>query len=218
MPILLYGICVGWRTKSQRGSRVEGVTEVDSGVHSASIDYSNSSQGRHSVPPVQFDEAPLPPPSPPNPLGSQSSFGSYPQTPSSQRPIKLPPLITVKPQEELISRTEESLSFQEETAPLPEREQEESGASDETVSSQGSDFNRFEYDQERSPAIPYREAYSGAESRYTHGNLVPGGTYFYRVRCKNSAGWGPWSKVLKCTTKTSTHRRLSFNILTAAHT
>ena len=193
------------------------MTEVDSGVHSASIDYSNSSQGRRSVPPVQPEEALLPPPSPSNPLGSQSSFGSFPQTPSSQRPIKLPPLINVKPQEESASRTEGSLSFQEEPGLLPGREQEESGASDESVSSQGSDFNRFEYDQERSPAIPYQEAYSGADSRYTHGNLVPGGTYFYRVRCKNSAGWGPWSKVLKCTTKTSTHRRLSFNILNATH-
>ncbi|KAI6654876.1 Lys-63-specific deubiquitinase BRCC36 [Oopsacas minuta] len=210
---------VGWRARSQRGNRAEGVTEVDSGVHSASIDYSNSSQGRHSIPPVQPDEAVLPPPSASNHHSSHSSFESFPQTPSSQRPIKLPPLIKVKTQEESRSILEGSFNFQDETTPLdhpvilPERGQEESGCSDESVSSQGSDFNRFEYDHERSPATPYQEAYSGTESRFTHKNLIAGGTYYYRVRCKNSAGWGPWSKVLKCTTKSSTHRRASFTIM-----
>ena len=214
-PIELTHCLTGWRARSQRGSRAEGVTEADSGVHSASIDCSNSSQGRRSIPPVQAEELL---PSASNQLGSENSLSSFPQTPSSQRPIKLPPLIHVKAQDESRSLLDGSFNFQDEAVLqdqaviLAEMNQEESLGSDLSVSSQGSDFNRFEYDKERSPATPYREAYSGTESRFTHKNLLSGCVYYYRVRCKNSAGWGPWSKVLKCTTKSSGNRRASFCI------
>lgn len=76
-----------------------------------------------------------------------------------------------------------------------------------SFSSDGNDYNQYDTVDNFQPAMPYHEIYSGSVSKYVHRNLLQNTTYFYRVRCKNNAGYGPWSKVLKCTTRLLANNR-----------
>jgi hypothetical protein len=46
----------------------------------------------------------------------------------------------------------------------------------------------------------FDEIYCGEDSSFQYSGLVAGASYFFRVRCHNAAGWGPWSDAVKCMT------------------
>ena len=49
----------------------------------------------------------------------------------------------------------------------------------------------------------FEEIYRGEKLNFHYSGLVPGATYYFRVRCHNAAGWGPWSDTIKCMTTLS---------------
>ena len=51
----------------------------------------------------------------------------------------------------------------------------------------------------------FEEIYCGEDTSFLYSGLVTGASYFFRVRCHNAAGWGPWSDTAKCMT-THHHR------------
>ena len=60
----------------------------------------------------------------------------------------------------------------------------------------------------------FEEIYCGDKLSFHYSGLVPGATYYFRVRCHNAAGWGPWSDTIKCMTtlgECSLIPRLSFS-------
>ena len=44
----------------------------------------------------------------------------------------------------------------------------------------------------------FEEIYCGLNSSFTYSGVVAGATYYFRVRCRNAAGEGPWSDTYKC--------------------
>ena len=46
----------------------------------------------------------------------------------------------------------------------------------------------------------FEEIYNGDKTSFHYSGLVPGATYYFRVRCHNAAGWGAWSDTVKCMT------------------
>lgn len=46
----------------------------------------------------------------------------------------------------------------------------------------------------------FEEIYNGEKTNFHYSGLVSGATYYFRVRCHNAAGWGPWSDTVKCIT------------------
>ena len=46
----------------------------------------------------------------------------------------------------------------------------------------------------------FEEIYYGEETDFHYSGLVAGASYFFRVRCHNAAGSGPWSDTVKCMT------------------
>ena len=57
-----------------------------------------------------------------------------------------------------------------------------------------SDLGRF------CQGFAFDEIYCGEETSFQYSGLVTGASYFFRVRCHNAAGWGPWSDTAKCMT------------------
>lgn len=53
----------------------------------------------------------------------------------------------------------------------------------------------------------FDEIYRGEEFSFVYSGLLPGATYYFRVHCHNTAGWGPWSDTIKCTTAQGTSKR-----------
>ncbi len=49
----------------------------------------------------------------------------------------------------------------------------------------------------------FEEIYCGEKPSFHYSGLVTGATYYFRVRCHNAAGWGPWSDTVKCMTSSS---------------
>lgn len=46
----------------------------------------------------------------------------------------------------------------------------------------------------------FEEIYCGEDTSFHYSGLVAGASYFFRIRCHNAAGWGPWSDTVKCLT------------------
>lgn len=44
----------------------------------------------------------------------------------------------------------------------------------------------------------FEEIYCGEETTFRYSGVVGGASYYFRVRCHNAAGWGPWSDTVKC--------------------
>lgn len=44
----------------------------------------------------------------------------------------------------------------------------------------------------------FEEIYSGQASNFTYSGIIPGATYYFRIRCCNAIGEGPWSDTYKC--------------------
>ena len=50
-----------------------------------------------------------------------------------------------------------------------------------------------------SNGIQFEEIYHGNATQYNYSNTVNGANYYFRLRCHNAAGWGPYSDIIKCT-------------------
>ena len=46
----------------------------------------------------------------------------------------------------------------------------------------------------------FEEIFCGEQLNFHYSGLVAGASYYFRVRCHNAAGWGPWSDTVKCMT------------------
>ena len=46
----------------------------------------------------------------------------------------------------------------------------------------------------------FEEIFCGEQPNFHYSGLVAGVSYYFRVRCHNAAGWGPWSDTVKCMT------------------
>lgn len=46
----------------------------------------------------------------------------------------------------------------------------------------------------------FEEIFRGEQPNFHYSGLVAGASYYFRVRCHNAAGWGPWSDTVKCMT------------------
>ena len=46
----------------------------------------------------------------------------------------------------------------------------------------------------------FEEIFCGEQPNFHYSGLVAGASYYFRVRCHNAAGWGPWSDAVKCMT------------------
>ena len=46
----------------------------------------------------------------------------------------------------------------------------------------------------------FEEIFCGEQLSFHYSGLVAGASYYFRVRCHNAAGWGPWSDTVKCMT------------------
>ena len=46
----------------------------------------------------------------------------------------------------------------------------------------------------------FEEIFCGEQPNFHYSGLVAGASYYFRVRCHNAAGWGPWSDTVKCMT------------------
>lgn len=66
--------------------------------------------------------------------------------------------------------------------------------SDETKMNEYTDLGRF------CQGYAFEEIYCGEETTFQYSGLVAGASYYFRVRCHNAAGWGPWSDTVKCMT------------------
>lgn len=44
----------------------------------------------------------------------------------------------------------------------------------------------------------FEQVYTGSKTQYIYSGVIPTATYYFKVRCRNNAGWGPWSSVIKC--------------------
>ena len=49
----------------------------------------------------------------------------------------------------------------------------------------------------------FEEIFCGEQLNFHYSGLVAGASYYFRVRCHNAAGWGPWSDTVKCMTTLS---------------
>ena len=65
---------------------------------------------------------------------------------------------------------------------------------DEMKASEYTDLGRF------CRGYACEEIYCGEDPSFQYSGLVTGASYFFRVRCHNAAGWGPWSDTVKCKT------------------
>ena len=47
----------------------------------------------------------------------------------------------------------------------------------------------------------FEEIYCGEDLSYLYSGAVSGASYYFKVRCHNAAGWGPWSDAVQCVTR-----------------
>ncbi len=47
----------------------------------------------------------------------------------------------------------------------------------------------------------FEEIYCGEDPSYLYSGTVSGASYYFKVRCHNAAGWGPWSDTIQCVTR-----------------
>lgn len=130
--------------------------------------------------------------------------------------LNLPPLIVNKPEPPLqllsmqsvatsgvfeeegqdshMSTVEESEHSDQRKSTPPGSSSSTSGLSDVVKVNEYTELGRF------CQGYAFDEIYCGEEAGFQYSGLVAGASYFFRVRCHNAAGWGPWSDTVKCMT------------------
>ena len=74
------------------------------------------------------------------------------------------------------------------------------GALEATIGLRWNKTRRDFYEVECASSVsgPWTRIYAGKAQRTTCIDLVPGAEYFFRVRARTAAGYGPWSDITKC--------------------
>ena len=52
--------------------------------------------------------------------------------------------------------------------------------------------------------MQFEQVYTGSKGQYTYSGVIVTATYYFKVRCRNNTGWGPWSSVIKCSSNKRT--------------
>ena len=62
----------------------------------------------------------------------------------------------------------------------------------------------------------FEEIYRGKETSFQYSGIIRGATYYFRIRCHNAAGEGPWSNTYRCNVPPESKEnnlQLSFQLL-----
>ena len=86
----------------------------------------------------------------------------------------------------------------EDSVPMATRAQGETPTSDDdsNISTHISNYTNI---GRHSNGIQFEEIYHGNATQYNYSSTVNGACYYFRLRCHNAAGWGPYSDIIKCT-------------------
>lgn len=86
----------------------------------------------------------------------------------------------------------------EDSVPIATRTHGETPSSDDesNISTHGSNYTNI---GRHSSGIKFEEIYNGNATQYNYTGTVNGACYYFRLRCHNAAGWGPYSDIIKCT-------------------
>ena len=124
------------------------------------------------------------------------------QQQDSSSVLNLPPLKSSVTAITLVDHVSNSTSGvfaeSEDSVPIATRTHGESPSSDDesNISTHGSNYTNI---GRHSNGIKFEEIYHGSASQYNYTGTVNGGCYYFRLRCHNAAGWGPYSDIIKCT-------------------
>ena len=117
--------------------------------------------------------------------------------------LNLPPLkssaAAIPPAVDHVSNTTSGVFAEsEDSVPMATRTQGESPSSedDSNISTHVSNYTNI---GRHSNGIQFEEIYHGNAIQYNYSSTVNGAFYYFRLRCHNAAGWGPYSDIIKCT-------------------
>lgn len=115
--------------------------------------------------------------------------------------LNLPPLKTSATATPLVDHVSNSTSGvfaeSEDSVSMAIRGQEETVSTDDsTISTHISNYINI---GRHSNGIQFEEMYHGNATQYNYTSPVNGASYYFRLRCHNAAGWGPYSDIIKCT-------------------
>ena len=116
--------------------------------------------------------------------------------------LNLPPLkssITALPPVDHVSNSTSGVFAEsEDSVPMATRAQGGTPSTDDdsNISTHVSNYSNI---GRRSNGMQFEEIYHGNSTQYYYTGPEKGGYYFFRLRCHNAAGWGPYSDIIKCT-------------------
>jgi len=129
------------------------------------------------------------------------TVATKPSHQESSSVLNLPPLktsaTTTPPVDHVSNSTSGVFAESEDSVPMAMRRQEETASSDgSTISTHVSNYINI---GRHSNGIQFEEIYHGNTTQYDYTSPVNGASYYFRLRCHNAAGWGPFSDIIKCT-------------------
>lgn len=117
--------------------------------------------------------------------------------------LNLPPLkssaAAIPPAVDHVSNTTSGVfAGSEDSVPMATRTQGGTPSSDDdsNISTHVSNYTSI---GRHSNGIQFEEIYHGNATQYNYSSTVNGACYYFRLRCHNAAGWGPYSDIIKCT-------------------
>lgn len=116
--------------------------------------------------------------------------------------LNLPPLKTsvtaLPPVDHVSNSTSGVFAESEDSVPMATRTQGVTPSSDDdsNISTHVSNYSNI---GRHSNGMQFVEIYHGNATQYNYTSPEKGGCYYFRLRCHNAAGWGPYSDIIKCT-------------------
>ena len=116
--------------------------------------------------------------------------------------LNLPPLkssvAAIPPVDHVSNTTSGVFAESEDSVPMATRTRGETPTSDDdsNISTHTSNYTNI---GRHSNGMQFEEIYHGNATQYNYSNTVNGACYYFRLRCHNAAGWGPYSDIIKCT-------------------
>ena len=122
---------------------------------------------------------------------------------SSSSVLNLPPLkssaTAIPPAVDHVSNTTSGVFAEsEDSVPMATKTQGETPTSDDDSNISTHISNHINIGR-HSNGIQFEEIYHGNTTQYNYTSTVNGACYYFRLRCHNAAGWGPYSDIIKCT-------------------
>lgn len=115
--------------------------------------------------------------------------------------LNLPPLkssaTAIPPVDHVSNSTSGVFAESEDSVPMATREHGETPSSDNSNIS--THINNYINIGRHSNGIQFEEIYYGNGTEYNYTSTINGASYYFRLRCHNAAGWGPYSDIMKCT-------------------